>query len=55
MRLLDTAGRRRGLAGSLGRELLTGGLATSGLALMDVSDDVLTRRVDQLTRPWGRQ
>lgn len=32
VRLLDTAGRGRGLAGSLGRELLAGGLATSGLA-----------------------
>lgn len=28
--LLDTAGRRSGLAGSLGSKLLTGGLATSG-------------------------
>lgn len=32
VRLLDTAGRRRGLAGSLGCELLTRGLATGGLA-----------------------
>lgn len=31
VRLLDTTGRRGGLAGSLGGELLTGGLATSGL------------------------
>lgn len=32
VRLLDTAGRRGGLAGSLGCELLTRGLATGGLA-----------------------
>lgn len=32
MRLLDTTGRWRGLASGLGGELLTGGLATSGLA-----------------------
>ena len=32
VRLLDTTGRRGGLAGSLGCELLTRGLATSGLA-----------------------
>lgn len=32
VRLLDTTGRRGGLAGSLGGELLTRGLATSGLA-----------------------
>ena len=31
VRLLDTTGRRGGLAGSLGGELLTGSLATSGL------------------------
>lgn len=31
VRLLDTTGRRGGLAGSLGSELLTGSLATSGL------------------------
>jgi len=30
--LLDTTGRRGGLASSLGGELLTWGLATSGLA-----------------------
>lgn len=29
--LLDTSGRRSGLAGGLGSELLTGSLATSGL------------------------
>ena len=29
--LLDTSGRGGGLAGGLGSELLTGGLATSGL------------------------
>jgi histone H3 len=32
VRLLDTTGRRGGLAGSLRSELLAGGLATSGLA-----------------------
>lgn len=32
MRLLDTTGRRRGLAGGLGRKLLTGDLATGRLA-----------------------
>ena len=32
VRLLDTAGRGSRLAGSLGSELLTGGLATGGLA-----------------------
>lgn len=32
VRLLDTTGRRGGLASGLGGELLTGGLATSGLA-----------------------
>lgn len=32
MRLLDTTGRGGGLAGGLGSELLTRGLATSGLA-----------------------
>ena len=32
MRLLDTTGRWRGLASGLGGELLTWGLATSGLA-----------------------
>ena len=32
VRLLDTAGARGGLAGSLGGELLAGSLATSGLA-----------------------
>jgi hypothetical protein len=32
VRLLDTTGRRGGLASSLGGELLAGGLATSGLA-----------------------
>jgi hypothetical protein len=32
VRLLDTAGRRGRLAGSLGSELLAGGLATGGLA-----------------------
>lgn len=31
VRLLDTSGRRGGLAGGLGSELLTGSLATSGL------------------------
>lgn len=31
VRLLDTTGRGGGLAGSLGSELLTGSLATSGL------------------------
>jgi hypothetical protein len=31
VRLLDTTGRRGGLAGCLGGELLTGSLATSGL------------------------
>ena len=31
VRLLDTAGGGSGLAGSLGSELLTGSLATSGL------------------------
>ena len=31
VRLLDTTGRWRGLAGSLGGELLAGSLATSGL------------------------
>lgn len=35
VRLLDTAGGRGGLAGSLGGELLTWGLATSGLACND--------------------
>lgn len=39
MRLLDTAGRRGGLASGLGGELLTRGLATGGLACRDnVSD-----------------
>ena len=32
MRLLDTTGRWSGLAGGLGSELLTRGLATSGLS-----------------------
>lgn len=32
VRLLDTTGRWRRLASGLGGELLTGGLATSGLA-----------------------
>ena len=32
VRLLDTSGGGSALAGSLGSELLTGGLATSGLA-----------------------
>ena len=32
VRLLDTTGRRGGLASGLGGELLTGSLATSGLA-----------------------
>jgi hypothetical protein len=31
VRLLDTTGRRGGLASGLGGELLTGSLATSGL------------------------
>lgn len=39
MRLLDTTGRGGGLAGSLGSELLTGGLATSGLTYRIVSDE----------------
>jgi histone H3 len=38
MGLLDTTGRRGGLAGSFGCELLTRGLATGRLACGDVSD-----------------
>lgn len=37
VRLLDTTGRRGGLASGLGGELLTGGLATSGLACRGMS------------------
>jgi hypothetical protein len=37
VRLLDTTGRRGGLASSLGGELLTGGLATSRLACVVLS------------------
>lgn len=37
VRLLDTTGRGGGLASSLGSKLLTGGLATSGLACIVVS------------------
>jgi hypothetical protein len=40
VRLLDTTGRRRGLAGSLGCELLTRSLASRGLAC-----DALVRRM----------
>lgn len=42
MRLLDTSGGGSGLTGSLGGELLTGSLATSGLTYneMIVSGDV---------------
>ena len=36
VRLLDTAGRRGGLASGLGGELLTRGLATGGLAWDEV-------------------
>lgn len=39
MRLLDTSGGGSSLTGGLGGELLTRGLATSGLTWMDVSDD----------------
>lgn len=42
VRLLDTSGGGSGLTGSLGGELLTGSLATSGLTYIEmiVSDDV---------------
>jgi len=42
VRLLDTSGRQGGgLAGSLGGELLTGGLATSGLACEECVSGVM--------------
>ena len=44
VRLLDTASRRGGLAGSLGSELLTRGLATSGLAYAMLEDDAIMRK-----------
>lgn len=52
VRLLDTAGRRRGLACGLGGELLAGRLATSGLAcaLLAMLRDA-TRRGDDGCRP----
>jgi len=40
VRLLDTTGRWCGLASGLGGELLTWGLATSGLACYGMSEDV---------------
>jgi hypothetical protein len=39
--LLDTSGGGGGLAGSLGSELLTGSLATSGLTCLGCQQDVL--------------
>jgi hypothetical protein len=44
VRLLDTTGRRGGLASSLGCQLLTGSLATSGLACRTNVSDVDVRR-----------
>jgi hypothetical protein len=51
VRLLDTTGRRRGLASSLGGELLAGSLATRGLACALLE----TRRVGDGGARWRRR
>lgn len=54
VRLLDTSGRRGGLASSLGGELLTGSLATGGLAggLLGTShcDDARNKLMMQMSK-----